>query len=93
MRFLLNLIPDLLADFETAIVNLFECVWRHVRDKGGDDLVKIFMLASDVDFVEAEAAKGEDGEEDEPIAAVFEGSPLVHFVLNKQRGTICSRVA
>ena len=88
MRFLSDFVSDLLANFQTAIVYLFECIWWHVRNKGGEDLIKILILTGDINFVEAEAAEGENGEEDEPIATIFEGGSLVHFILDRQKGTI-----
>ena len=89
MCFLSDFVSDLLTNFQTAIVYLFECIWRNIGNKGGENLIKILMLAGDIDFVEAEAAEGEDGEEYEPIATIFEGGSLVHFILDRQKGTIC----
>ena len=89
MCFLSDFVSDLLTNFQTAIVYLFECIWRHVGNKGGKDLIKILILAGDIDFVEAEAAEGQDREKDEPIATIFEGGSLVHFILDRQKGTIC----
>ena len=89
MCFLSDFVSDLLTNFQTAIVYLFECIWRHVGNKGSKDLIKILILAGDIDFVEAEAAEGQDREEYDPIATIFEGGSLVHFILDRQKGTIC----